>query len=709
MQTAISCVIDSDPRFLTQARLLLASLRCAGIRADDAGTVLVVHVPEAMADAPELGPLRELGAVIQPYEAFASGAGAYCNKLVQLETKALLEADRVLLLDADVLFLHDPRPLFDAEAVRAKIVDFPLPPAEKWQPLFREAGFAEVPTAPTDFEPQIQTPARNCNGGAYYLPKAAFAALAEAWPRWSRHCLAQAEFLGSYLHHADQLGFAMAMQELALPFQPLTLAENFPSHLEQPGYAHVPAQKITALHYHRHVDAYGLPAPVGIDWIDTQLVAALNRIRKSYNLGLDNAAFWECRYATDPALGSGLGSRGEVMQDKRRQLAPVLTAYSDGPVTDIGCGDLEVLQVFDLNDYTGFDLSARGLDLARSKRPDWQFRLGSSSDVPRGSAALSICLDVAIHQSSPEGYRQLVHDVIEVSRDAVLISGYETTPTARGIVFFHEPLSQTLAEHPDIARVTRIGGWRDVTLYLAERRREGRNPHDIPADKLCGALASNPHPGLLKSLVALGRDKLGFFPQTIIRCIEYPWVAARMPRRMDGLRVLDMGAGVSPLPLWLARQGAQVTTVDGHDRIRVPPAQPDWNEWGYLDFGLIDHHIRSLNCLMQDLTNAGPFDLIYSVSVIEHIPAEARRAVLAEMKENLVPGGRLLLTLDLIPGTDLLWDLSEGVRIDEGGDHGTIADFLAELAALGFIVTEKTEFRGIEGSRTELLMVDAHL
>ena len=49
----------------------------------------------------------------------------------------------------------------------------------------------------------------------------------------------------------------------------------------------------------------------------------------------------------------------------------------------------------------------------------------------------------------------------------------------------------------------------------------------------------------------------------------------------------------------------------------MPPAQPDWNEWGYLDYGLIDDHIRSLNCLMQDLTNAGPFDLIYSVSVIE--------------------------------------------------------------------------------------------
>ena len=49
-------------------------------------------------------------------------------------------------------------------------------------------------------------------------------------------------------------------------------------------------------------------------------------------------------------------------------ITELLTAYSDGPVTDIGCGDLEVLQVFDLNDYTGFDLSARGLDLALTER-----------------------------------------------------------------------------------------------------------------------------------------------------------------------------------------------------------------------------------------------------------------------------------------------------------------------------------------------------
>lgn len=714
MQTAISCVIDDDPRFLTQAWLLLASLRTAGVAQDDPDTVVVVHVPEAVADSPDLAPLRALGAHIQPYRRFDDGpAGGFCNKLVQFQTDLLRQADRVLLLDADILMLRDPRPHFDPVAVRAKVVDFTLPPEKKWRPLFQQAGFPEPQTVTTDFlhpkqVPPVPTPARNCNGGVYYLPRAAFAALAEVWPRWARHCLTQGDLLTTHLHHADQLGFALAMEELRLPFRPLTLAENFPSHLPAQVYDQVAPVQITALHYHRHVDAHGVPRPVGVDWIDRQLEPAVARIRQQHRIALDNAAFWENRYATNPALGSGVGSRGAVMLDKRRQLAPVLAAFARRPVVDIGCGDLEVLRVFDLADYQGFDLSPTGLDIARAKRPDWRFAQGAALDVPAGSADLSICLDVAIHQPTGAAYRDLVHSVVAASRDAVLISGYETAPEGKGIVFFHEPLSQTLAAHPDIARVTVLGGWRDVTLVLAERHRPQANPHDISTASLSGAIAASPHPVLLMDLVTLSREALGFFPQTIIRTIEYPWIAARMPRGA-GLRVLDMGAGLSALPLWLARQGARVVTVDGHRLVRTPPAQPNWNEWGFLDYGLIDGSIRSHNCLMQDLSDAGPFDLIYSVSVIEHIPAEARRDVLAAMRRCLAPGGRLLLTLDLIPGTDRLWDMSEGKRVDPGADHGSIADFLAELAALDFKVTEQVLFRHIADSRTELLMVDVRL
>lgn len=537
MKTVISCVIDHDPRFLAQARLLLLSLRAAGV--DDADTTLVVHAPQDMAGGLEA--LRALGAVIQPYSPFGTDpASVYCNKLCQLQTPMLRAADRVLLLDADLLMLRDPRTLFDDTAIRAKIVDVANPPEAKWRALFAAADLDAPQTAHPDFAPEALTPAFNCNGGLYLIPRAQFAALAEAWPHWARFCLERPGLLTDHLHHADQLGFALAMEALGLPFRPLAPGDNLPTHMPAAAYAAIPPQPITALHYHGRVDSCGAPRPTGVDWIDGPLSDAMQRIR---HLGPDNA---------------------------------------------------------------------------------------SGEDRQSGAVTL-------------------------------------TAPP-----------------------------------------RSGTNPHDITQAKLSGALETSPHPALLRDLAALSRAQLGFFPQTIIRTIEYPWIAARMPQA-EGLRVLDMGAGVSALPLWLARRGARVTTVDGHGLHRVPPARSDWNEWGFIDYASLDGRVRSHNCLMQDLQGAGPFDLIYSVSVIEHIPAEARRAVLAAMRDHLVPGGRLLLTLDLIPGTDRLWDMSEGHKVDEGLPHGTIPDFMAELAALGFTVTEQVLFRAIADSRTELLMIDARL
>lgn len=269
--------------------MLLLSLRSAGVQADDPTTIVVVHVPQDMPDSPQIEELRQLGAHIEPYAPFDAGTAqpetaAYCNKLVQFRTPLLQQAERVLLLDADMLMLQDPRPLFDAEAVRAKIVDFGLPSADRWQPLFRDAGLGMPETAFPDFEPGTPTPARNCNGGMYFLPAHAFAALAESWPRWSRHCLGQSNLLGDRLHHSDQLGFAMAMQELGLPFRPLELANNFPTHLSAQSYSHIAPAQITALHYHWHVDAHGIPAPIGVDWIDRQITrepAASARITAS--------------------------------------------------------------------------------------------------------------------------------------------------------------------------------------------------------------------------------------------------------------------------------------------------------------------------------------------------------------------------------------------------------------------------------------------
>ena len=43
--------------------------------------------------------------------------------------------------------------------------------------------------------------------------------------------------------------------------------------------------------------------------------------------------------------------------------------------------------------------------------------------------------------------------------------------------------------------------------------------------------------------------------------------------------------------------------------------------------------------------------MIYSVSVIEHLTASARRALLEEARPSLDPGGHLLLTVDITTGS----------------------------------------------------------
>src|SRR4029077_16029877 len=105
-----------------------------------------------------------------------------------------------------------------------------------------------------------------------------------------------------------------------------------------------------------------------------------------------------------------------------------------------------------------------------------------------------------------------------------------------------------------------------------------------PAKRIAGIKAAHLEPNqvLLDELRRLSNERLGFFPATARRAIEYPWFADRL---LDcaGKRILDVGAGVNVLPLWLADRGATVVTVDPHPQVRDPSDKSHWNEWGYLD------------------------------------------------------------------------------------------------------------------------------
>jgi len=229
---------------------------------------------------------------------------------------------------------------------------------------------------------------------------------------------------------------------------------------------------------------------------------------------------------------------------------------------------------------------------------------------------------------------------------------------------------------------------------------------DISVADLERALAGAGDRALLAGLVALSREQIGFFPATASRTIEYPWFAARLAP-YAGQAVIDVGAGVCVLPFWLARRDCRVVTLDSHPLARDPSQRASWNEWGFLDYGRLDPRIVSYQTDAAAFEPPAPAAAVYSVSVLEHMPAVVRRALIARLPGWLAPGGRVYLSFDLVPGTDELWPLSEGRSVDPAGEHGVFADVLAEFRAVGLAIADTAIVRAIPGSRTDVAFLEA--
>jgi SAM-dependent methyltransferase len=114
-----------------------------------------------------------------------------------------------------------------------------------------------------------------------------------------------------------------------------------------------------------------------------------------------------------------------------------------------------------------------------------------------------------------------------------------------------------------------------------------------------------------------------------------------------------------------------------------PPAE-DWNEWGFLDYAEAGLGHRSWNTTLDALPESTVFDGAFSISVIEHIPATGRRALLKDIALRLRPGGLMVLTVDLARGGMDLWNRNWGKVVDERRPHGTFEDVISEATSAGF-------------------------
>lgn len=130
------------------------------------------------------------------------------------------------------------------------------------------------------------------------------------------------------------------------------------------------------------------------------------------------------------------------------------------------------------------------------------------------------------------------------------------------------------------------------------------------------------------------------------RTFEYPWAfhAARLTR---GMRVLEVGGGLSGFQFILDRAGCQVVNVDpGMEAQGVGwPCDPESMDRLNRYFGTAVE-LRNTTLDRAALEPAS-FDRAFSISVLEHLPAEELATSMQEVFRCLKPGGLFVITLDL--------------------------------------------------------------
>jgi hypothetical protein len=296
--------------------------------------------------------------------------------------------------------------------------------------------------------------------------------------------------------------------------------------------------------------------------------------------------------------------------------------------------------------------------------------------------------------------------LVRAARNRLILSGFNSPPHTLGTAAYHRPIIDALNDTGEFSEIAILGTCQDVSLIVADKRRPAGHPHDMPAAEFNEAATLTLRPDLLRHLADLSRQMFNFYTNHFPRVIEYPWLAEKLESLPVGSRLVEIGAGLSPLPLFLARRGASVDCIDSHPTKRTPPVQPDWTEWGFFDYSLLHPRLRSHHKSALDFVPEAPVDVIYSVSVLEHMPRAVQTEVIARCRRWLNRGGRLLLTIDLIPGTKSLWNRSEGKEVEPVAVHGTISDLLDHLRRHGFKPLQAAIHREVPHSLTDLLFID---
>lgn len=155
----------------------------------------------------------------------------------------------------------------------------------------------------------------------------------------------------------------------------------------------------------------------------------------------------------------------------------------------------------------------------------------------------------------------------------------------------------------------------------------------------------------LADLSRLYRYKLdeAFKADFSLKGFDYPWLLTSRAWK-PGEKVLDVGAAYSPLPVYIQQTyGCEMWVADDFG---INSNDPFWARNNSPREHIARHPevkyvLERLGDPAQSSLPAGYFDVIYSISALEHVPTEIMPAVWKHLDSLLKPGGEMLHAIDL--------------------------------------------------------------
>lgn len=168
----------------------------------------------------------------------------------------------------------------------------------------------------------------------------------------------------------------------------------------------------------------------------------IRKIRASRQQEFSSASYWENRYANSG--NSGDGSYGELAEFKARTINRIITDKNIRSIIEFGCGDGNNLALYQLNEYTGVDVSKTAVEMCARKfkgRP-YQFKtLGEYVAGPRHHHDMALSIDVIFHLVENDIYQEYMERLFDAASRHVLIYSscvnYHQTRHVRHRNFMH--------------------------------------------------------------------------------------------------------------------------------------------------------------------------------------------------------------------------------------------------------------------------------